>query len=89
MAELLLSNLLKPDFPNRARIERAVRSALEKGGADPSWSARMQPSDDPDRVSIDVVFPKGGVAATSVAIQDDEESIARQVSLMLQPFCGR
>jgi hypothetical protein len=35
------------------------------------------------------VFPKGGVAATSVAVQDDEEAIARQVSLMLQPFCGR
>jgi hypothetical protein len=89
MGDIVMSNVLGPDFPQRARIERAVRAAVESADADQSWSIRLHPSDEPDRVAIEVEFPKGGVAATSVAALEDDATIVRRVQSMLHPYCGK
>ena len=89
MPAVVLSNKLEADFPERDRIERAVRAALESASGEESWSVTLHPSDEPEHVAIELVFPKGGVAASSVAITEDEDAIGQRVRVMLQPFCGK
>lgn len=85
MAEVVVSNMLDDDFPERARIEDAVRAAFEAATGTELWWVKLRPSSAPMRVSIDVGIPTGGMAFTSVAVDDDAAAIALQLRQVLPP----
>jgi len=77
MAEVVMSNLLAPDDPERSRIEQAVRAAFET--VDGRWPVRLARSVSPDRIAIDLRLPDGAMAFTSVHEADADAAITERV----------
>src|SRR5262245_26066235 len=86
MATVLLTNSLEPDFPDRERIEAAVRTAFEAFEGGP-WNVKLAQSSRPGRVSIDLVLPHS-VSGTSVVTNASVDTIAKRVRVMLDPPCA-
>jgi hypothetical protein len=84
MSQLQLQNLLPENFPQRDRIEAAVRRAFDAFDGGP-WSLKLSCSNVPDRVAIDLVQPQGGVSFTSVDVNEGEPQITEQLRLLIQP----
>jgi hypothetical protein len=77
MAEIVMSNLLAPDEPERSRIEQAVRAAFET--VDGRWSVKLARSVSLDRIAIDLTLPEGAMAFTSVHEGDADAAITERV----------